>query len=1037
MISGEVSRDLGLVDAAAILQDATASTGQQIDQTFNGFVLDNGPGASTVNLRAIGADRTLVLLNGRRLAPAGVEGAPSNVDLNLIPSLLTERIELLLDGASSIYGSDAVAGVANIVLRKDFDGLELEAFRGQTEQSGGEQTTVSAAWGFNSDRGFAGFGVEYETIRRASLEDRDFTAGCNRHAEITPDGEIRTVGFSDFVNSGQEPTDCKRNSLVGRFFEPNAGFGSVYFDPLGANTIIPGGFTESNDAFAGLGVDANNDGVTDVQFADYSLNGPDGELTDLIGSTEQLSFFSYGEYNVGSAANITAFYEAQFASRRSENRGGPAQLFPEVPADNPFNPCNPNGVNGIDCGDAFDAFLNIPAVNDDVLNAFTITPAPGLLCAFVCGGPIGAEDVLPIVAVRGDRDRVESEVSQFRLVGGLKGDIPNLEIGPMGNFYWETFGSYSRSFGTSIRRGIRQDRLSLSLETTIEDPNNPGEFVCGLDIDGDGIPDPNGSRPALGGPTAPDCVPVNLFAPTLYQGLIGDFATPEERDYLFGRRTFNTTFEQTIFNAFIGFDAFELPGGTAKGIIGGEFRRDEITSEPDDVSEDGLLVSFFSDGGASGERDLYEAYAEFELPILAARPGVEELTLNVSGRFTSQDFARDAGTYSVKLGYRPVDYLLLRGTFGTSYRAPNLRELFLRSQSGFLNVSDPCVVPDDAISVDVMTNTLIYNPNQDGRDQTTLDNCTLDGLDPTTFGANANGTSNAITSVEVPRGGALDLDPETSTAWSAGFTFEQPWSEDDLFGLRIAANYYSIEVEDEIIEPSPGFVVGDCYINRPNLSSAFCDRISRGSTGRFDQINLGFINRDSLTSKGVDLDVVISKEFQIGDEYLEVSLDTETVWTQEVTTTFLNDDGTEDFDDNAGEFGIPKWNGRYRLFADYGDWRFTWSTRFIGAVSQDIEFVDEFDDAAGSQGTGFFGDTCLPGDCVARDIGFADRYFNHTASVRYSRDTWTAVVGVRNVFDKAPPLIDTGEVFGIRNRAIGNGYDFFGRTFTINVAKSF
>ncbi len=85
------------------------------------------PGTSTVDLRGLGAERTLVLINGRRAAPSGVEGAPVSPDLNVIPSSLVQRYEILLDGASSVYGSDAVAGVANIILRKDFDGLELEA----------------------------------------------------------------------------------------------------------------------------------------------------------------------------------------------------------------------------------------------------------------------------------------------------------------------------------------------------------------------------------------------------------------------------------------------------------------------------------------------------------------------------------------------------------------------------------------------------------------------------------------------------------------------------------------------------------------------------------------------------------------------------------------------------------------------------------------------------------------------------------------------------------------------------------------------
>ena len=105
IITGQVSREVGLIDAADILQESTASSGQQIDLTFQGFVLDNGPGSSTINLRGLGAARTLVLVNGRRLAPAGVEGAPFAANLNQIPASLVQQYDLLLDGASSVYGS--------------------------------------------------------------------------------------------------------------------------------------------------------------------------------------------------------------------------------------------------------------------------------------------------------------------------------------------------------------------------------------------------------------------------------------------------------------------------------------------------------------------------------------------------------------------------------------------------------------------------------------------------------------------------------------------------------------------------------------------------------------------------------------------------------------------------------------------------------------------------------------------------------------------------------------------------------------------
>jgi iron complex outermembrane recepter protein len=123
VIKNEDAEDAGQFDAASILQKSEAASGQQIDATFNGFVLDNGPGSQTLNLRGLGADRTLILINGRRMAPAGVEGAPTNPSINLIPSSLVDRYDLLLDGASSIYGSDAIAGVVNVQLRKNFSVL--------------------------------------------------------------------------------------------------------------------------------------------------------------------------------------------------------------------------------------------------------------------------------------------------------------------------------------------------------------------------------------------------------------------------------------------------------------------------------------------------------------------------------------------------------------------------------------------------------------------------------------------------------------------------------------------------------------------------------------------------------------------------------------------------------------------------------------------------------------------------------------------------------------------------------------------------
>ncbi|NBC19512.1 MAG: TonB-dependent receptor, partial [Alphaproteobacteria bacterium] len=658
VIQADVQRDKGLVDATSILQSTSASAGQQIDASFAGFVLDNGPGATTADLRGLGPGRTLTLLNGRRLAPAGVEGAPSSPDLNLIPGGLVESYDLLLDGASSIYGSDAVAGVINATLRKDFDGLEIEAFRTMPEDGGGEETQINLTWGVNGDRGFAGFGAEFFDRTTIRLSDRGFSNQCERNVEITEDGEIRNTDVSlplDFPGMGESPCDYfpLASRLSVRSLPGGNQYGSLYYTPGSTNTGIPN-FSESG--LFGAVVDGNGDGLADFSFYDYTTNGTkEDRAADLVAGVETLSLFSYGEYTLEN--DITAYYEASFAQRESEINSGLPQLFPIVPADNPFNICNIE-AGGSDCGALY---------NQSIVNIFG---AP--LSAFGLVDAVEGVnyDVQPIVTVRGDRGNTSVDVAQYRAVAGFKGDLP-FEMPVIGHTWdYDVYASYSRSDGSSIRRGVRDDRLQLSLSTTIEDPDNPGQFICGLDVDGDGVPDPSA--------TPGGCVPINMFAPSLYETRVGDFETPEQRDFVLGRRTFDTVYEQTVLSAVTTGDLFELPGGTAAGAVGFEYRQDTIDSRPDDVAADGLFFGFFNDQGASGSKDLYEAFAEIELPIVANQPGFYELTTNLSGRWTEEEFYGAAWTYSGKLGWRPVEFIQVSGTVGTSFRAPNVREQFLR-----------------------------------------------------------------------------------------------------------------------------------------------------------------------------------------------------------------------------------------------------------------------------------------------------------------------------------------------------------------------
>jgi len=1032
IITGQISREVGLINAADILQESTAASGQQVDLTFGGLVTTNGPGSTTIDLRGLGSARTLVLVNGRRLAPAGVEGAPFAPDLNLVPASLVQQYDLLLDGASSVYGSDAVAGVANIILRKDFDGFEIEAYSRVPHHDNGLENTLSAVWGHNFDRGFIGVGAEYVDRERVRMRDRPWTEGCQREVEVTESGEIRSDNLFEPTIYGMEWDDgCGVGQLAGRVSVPVAG--SIYYTPGYQQTA--GGWPEFSESslFGAIGVDGNGDGSTDLSFKDYDLiRGNSFQDSDLLPDVSTQSFMAFGEYTFSGEANITPYFEVLYARRDFEVNSAEGQLFPVVPGGNPFNICNPDGIRGVDCGEAWDALMNNPNFVQQVLDTFGCVPNAGV-CDQTFGVPFGPSATVPIVSIRGDRNLNDVTVDQTRGVLGVRGDMPFMSFGSLDNWTFDLAASYSLSTGESVRPGVRADRLDAamgiySLTNTpceLNDPNAVGERT-GLTFD------------QLQPDVTPGCVPVDLFAPSLYPigsgTLSGDFATQAERDYLFDNRDFDTEYEQTIVTAYATGDIFEIPAGPVAFGIGAEYRKDEINSMPDVVASDGLLWGFFADGGAVGSVDINELFAEVEVPIFAGTPGFQELNLNLSSRLTDHEIYGENWTWSGKLGWRPTDALLLRATYGTTFRAPNLRELYLQSQTGFPSVFDPCLVPEAAL--DNVTGD--YIPGNDNREQEVLDNCLAQGVDPTV--AQNNGLNTY--SVESARGGSLTLDPEKSDSWSAGFSWDQPFT--NAFGLSLGATYYEIEIRNTIIPPSAQFIVNDCYGSLTG-NSAFCDRITRRATDPsnpdtpfLDFIDSGFINRDAQTARGLDINLAFEKTFTVFNRPVDFSMDIIANRTYENSALFIGVEGDADFDDFTGEWGFPEWTTRGFFRFDYDEFRFTWETRYLSSVEQDPLGVDEFSDIFEG-----FSETCLgpPDDEQCRDVAFTSNYFQHNMSVYYYGDRWTFGGGIRNVFDEKPPVVDHSEEFVeynlVNNTPIGYGYDIYGRTYFFNVAVNF
>jgi len=997
VITTEETLDEGLLDSASIVQNAVSSSGQQIDLTFSGFVLDNGPGASTADLRGLGASRTLVLLNGRRLAPSGVEGAPSAPDLNLIPSGLLQQYDFLTDGASSVYGSDAVAGVVNAQLKKDFDGFEFNIFGRMPDQPNGEEYTISGTWGQNYDRGFIGVGVEYYEQKRVAVADRRWTANCNRNVELDENGEIRHVDLlnPEIYKERLDERGCIASRVVGRVQDPNASW--IFYTPGTSN----GGWPDFSDGYAySVPVDTNDDGLADISWIDYSPNATPAhnEARDLYPAQDRISLMTYGEYTFDTDSNLTAYFEAGYNRRNFAVTSTQPQLFPWVQPDNPYNICNPSGLNGVDCGLAYDALLTDPSYVEDFVARWGNTPtAYGLL-----NGPIGPQWVRPVVAVRGDRNYTETTMEQTRLVAGVTADLP-WNFSGMPDWRIDAFVSHTSSDGESHRSGIRGDRLDQALDAEVVN----GEVVCR--------------------DTSNGCVPVNMFAPSLYAGVVGDFATQAERDFLFDSRDFDTNVTQTLGSVFVNGSLATWPAGDVMAGFGAEYRVDKINSMPDDIARDGLFFGFFSDGGATGDRWVREYFAELFLPLLSGVPGAEELNVELSGRYTKDEFYDAATTRSIKVGWRPVNSLLVRATQGTSYRAPNLRELFLEGSTGFLTLTDPCAIPDNA--QDPLSGG--YNPANDTRSPEVIQNCINNNVDPYTI-------TDGFYSVEVSTGGAQDISEERSTSETFGFSWEQPFSDD--FQLSLGATWYDISIDNTIISPGAQFIINDCY-TRATLDSTFCGRIARDPNDlRLSLVDQSFINRDNETASGVDVNLNFGTTIDTFGTSVRYTFDLVANHPHERSFTFLDEDsGAVNFSDVVGEFGFPEWRANAQLGARFGDWRISWSIRYTKDVEQDEEYIDPYSDIYDSQNTGFTGDTCLGpdnGDVLCRDVGYADDYILHSLGVTYIADTWTLRVGARNIFDEEPPVVDGNEVSALNNAPIGYGYDLNGRTFFVSFSTS-
>jgi len=322
VITNERSQLAGLLDSTDILQNSTVASGQQIDNSFSGFVTDGGVGANSISLRGLGAQRTLVLVNGKRWGPSGVRGSTNSVDLTALPTSQIARYEILKDGASSVYGADAVAGVVNAITKERIDGSSVNA-QFFTPENGGSAYSLDGIWGRVGDNWSfnisAVYGEREETIRN----DQDY-ASCDTRPQVDggtndENGDPLCYGFIYGLQSG--PFGFAR-------YEPSLSDPNDTTNPYYDADIQ----TEGIPFWTRIGV------TDDPNQGPYYRDTRNGEVANIEPKGTTYSVNSFGDYDFSIAdRNATAYYEFYYNHRDTEAVGGYRQFFPRVGANNPTN----------------------------------------------------------------------------------------------------------------------------------------------------------------------------------------------------------------------------------------------------------------------------------------------------------------------------------------------------------------------------------------------------------------------------------------------------------------------------------------------------------------------------------------------------------------------------------------------------------------------------------------------------------------------------------------------------------------------------
>jgi iron complex outermembrane receptor protein len=802
IVSPEIARKEGKFDLASALQSSPVAAGStQITSALSSnFVTNGGPGAQTIDLRGLGANRTLVLLNGRRAGPAGTRGGVSSFDLNVLPLSVIKDIQILKTGASSIYGSDAVAGVVNIFTKDVAEGLSLDLNASVPFDSGGEEYRISGSWGKKFDRGHILIAGDYSHSNELARGDRSYLAcpeaniydeSGNRsdlidprtgqpHCEDLRWGHIWTYNLIDNLyldgpggpDTGTQTSPFGRTVLLQYQYPNGAGGGTLGIPAYGA-PAYNGDFGAPAGWFP-TGYDSASAAVQNAYHpfvAEQTIN-PETDLYTV-----------YAEGSFELSDSVELFGEFLF-NRRETYQNGWRQFW---------NFGYTGDLYGTGAGNYYNYW----------------------------GGDFEGINFISPTGITNHSDNSQ-KVDYYRGVGGVRG-----EISSSGNWRYEVYGQYSKSVGRYRSEQILQDAY------------DSGYFQYSSCV---------GTTLPVSGK---QCIDLPWTDPYFLRGEM----TPEQVDFLFDWEEGKTVYTQLTGEATVSGELVQLPAGPLGIALGVTARSDKINDTPGEITLAGNAWGSSSGGITAGKSVTTEAFGELSVPLLADRPFFQDLTLSLAGRLTNVKATRasdgvndsDNGnfTYKAGLNWAMTDWLRFRGSYGTSFRAPALFEQFLANETSFPSQRiDPCINYTGGVTAGATS-------------QRVADNCAADGI-PGNYGGGG------ITATAFSQGGLGNLSAETSKAKTFGVVLTPKLGFLADTNVSLAVDYFDIRVKGEISRLGPSTILSGCYNSLDFANEPLCDLFTRGQNAtaiyQIDEIYDQYVNIASQRNEGIDVSAIISHD---------------------------------------------------------------------------------------------------------------------------------------------------------------------------------